>query len=98
MTETEPGVYVGAYTIPEGMSLPQAFVRFRAMDAAGNTTRATAPASSPSSSTRMRSPASPTPVSPANPTPTSPANLTPASPVNPTPASPANPTRRARRT
>ncbi len=43
MTETEPGRYEGTFTVPDDMSMPEALVRFRAMDAAGNTTRATAP-------------------------------------------------------
>lgn len=43
MSETTPGHYEGTWTVPAGMSVPQALVRFRAVDSAGNEAWATAP-------------------------------------------------------
>ncbi|MFZ5823847.1 MAG: S8 family serine peptidase [Bacillota bacterium] len=43
MTEVSPGHYEATWTVPAGMSASSAFVEFRAVDPAGNTTRQTAP-------------------------------------------------------
>jgi bacillopeptidase F (M6 metalloprotease family) len=42
MQETSPGHYEATWTLPAGVSAPQAFVNVRAVDAAGNESRATA--------------------------------------------------------
>ncbi|HWI60459.1 MAG TPA: PKD domain-containing protein, partial [Symbiobacteriaceae bacterium] len=43
MREVRPGHYEATWTVPDGMSANAAYVRFRAVDAAGNATRMTAP-------------------------------------------------------
>lgn len=42
MTEVSPGRYVGQWTVPSGFTAPSAYVQVRAVDAAGNSSRATA--------------------------------------------------------
>ncbi len=43
MSEVSPGHYEATWTVPDGLSVDAAYVQFRAVDAAGNTTRLTAP-------------------------------------------------------
>jgi len=43
MTEVAPGHYEATWTVPDGLSVNAAYVQFRAVDSAGNTTRMTAP-------------------------------------------------------